>query len=139
VISVTNRRRALGAALTLLLALVVAPFVWRALYPDADDPKNIDYVLWKNGMNRNINLDIALRAMAHDSPGRKVVGLSREELERKFGYVRTLGSRSRLGSCYSWEVIRNPQASEVVSLRDSFLIVALENGKAIELIDCKGG
>lgn len=62
---------------------------WVSDYPNADDPKNIDYVLWKHGLNKNMNLDAALRAMTHDSwPIERVAGLSEEQLQNRFGYIR---------------------------------------------------
>ena len=74
---------------------------WVKNYPNADDPKNIDYVLWKHRLNQNMDLDAALRAMTHDSwPVRRVAGLSKEELEKRFGYIRTFDSAPHLRGCY---------------------------------------
>jgi hypothetical protein len=112
---------------------------WLRNYPNADDPKNIDYVLWKHGLNENMNLDAALRAMTHDSsPVQRVAGLSDEELRRRFGYIRTPDSTSHIGGCYSAESLRHPRADKVVSLRDSLWTVTLENGRAVDIVLCKG-
>lgn len=112
---------------------------WLRNYPNADDPKNIDYVLWKHGLNENMNLDAALRAMTHDSwPVQRIAGLSDEELKKRFGYIRAPDPTSRIGGCYSAESIRHPAADEVVSLRDSLWIVTLEHGRAVDLVLCKG-
>lgn len=53
------RRVVLCAALVgvgVVLCLGVAG-LWAATYPDNQDPKNIYYVLWKQGLNDNMNLD----------------------------------------------------------------------------------
>jgi hypothetical protein len=64
---------------------------WLATYPDDVDPKNIYYVLWKHGLNNNINIDSALVAMSHDVWAvRRVQGLTTDQLKARFGYVRTL-------------------------------------------------
>jgi len=139
VTSIIKPRWFVGLAFVALLASVAAPFAWRDLYPDSDDPKNIDYVLWKLGLNRNMNLDTAVRALMHDNPSRQVAGLSRKELEKTFGYLRTFDSASHFGGCYTAEALRHPRASEEVSLRDSVLIVTMEKGKAVDALVCKGG
>src|SRR5258707_4059010 len=51
----------IGAILSLLVF-----YAWLRTYPDDVDPKNIYYVLWKHGLNNNMNLDSALAAMSHD-------------------------------------------------------------------------
>ncbi len=44
---------------------------WIVLYPEDQDPKNIDYVLWKHGLNQNMNLDHAIAGMTHDKMARE--------------------------------------------------------------------
>ena len=41
--------------------------IWLSMYPEDADPKNIYYVLWKHGLNNNMNVDSALVAMSHDT------------------------------------------------------------------------
>ena len=94
---------------------------WLKNYPNADDPKNIDYVLWKHGLNNNMNLDAALRAMTHDRwPIERVAGLSKQQLEERFGYIRTVDSASGLRGCYAQESLRHPRPVEGVSLRTAY-------------------
>jgi hypothetical protein len=75
-----------GAILSLLVF-----YTWLATYPDDVDPKNLYYVLWKHGLNNNMNLDSALAAMSHDAWAvRRVEGLTKDQLAARFGYIRTL-------------------------------------------------
>jgi hypothetical protein len=111
---------------------------WLEAYPNADDPKNIDYVLWKHGLNANMNLDAALLAMVHDSwPVARVANLSKEQLEKRFGYIRSMDTATQLGHCFSSQLLNHPKANDAVSLRNSLWIVTLENGKAVDIIYCK--
>jgi hypothetical protein len=43
-----------GVGVILSLGALVT---WLEAYPDNVDPKNIYYVLWKHGLNNNINID----------------------------------------------------------------------------------
>lgn len=140
-------RRALvplfSAAVGALLSCCAFMF-WVSACPNADDPKNIDYVLWKHGLNNNMNLDAALRAMTHDSwPILRVAGLSKEQLQNRFGYIRAASENPGAGSCYpdvlNMSLRAHPSANEVVSLRNSLWMVALEDGKAVNIVLCKGG
>jgi hypothetical protein len=88
----TTKRFLLDLALiatgVLLAGLVF--LLWIKMYPGGDDPKNLDYVLWKHGMNQNMNLDDALSAMTHDTWAvRLVQGKSKDELRSRFGQIRT--------------------------------------------------
>ncbi len=125
-----------------MVGVLLSGFVllfWLRNYPNANDPKNIDYVLWKHGLNENMNLDAALSAMTHDaSPVQQVAGLSEEELAKRFGYIRAFDPKSPIGGCYAAESVRHPKSSEVVSLRNSPWIVTLQDGKAIDIVLCKG-
>ena len=63
---------------------------WVKLYPQDYDPKNIEYVLWKHGLNQNMNLDHALGGMTHDTWAVKLVqGKTKEQLIERFGTIRT--------------------------------------------------
>jgi hypothetical protein len=118
---------------------------WVETYPDAVDPKNIYYVLWKHGLNNNMNIDSALVAMSHDVwPVRQVHGLTREQLKNRFGYTRTLDEATPyLRGCYSTpgaagQVETRGKRENVAFLRDSPWMVVIENEKAVDLILCKG-
>ena len=114
-------------------------------YPDNVDPKNIYYVLWKHGLNNNMNLDSALAAMSHDVwPVREVQGLTRDQLKARFGYILSLQETTPyLQGCYSapgsaGRAETQGDSNDVAFLRDSPWMVVVKNGKAVDLILCKG-
>lgn len=117
---------------------------WMEMYPDNSDPKNIYYVLWKHGLNKNMDLDNAVGTMTHDTWAvRLVEGKSKEELKNRFGFIRTLKearSYDQLCSTNGSVGERGIHAAgkEVVFLRDSDWMVILDNGKAVDLVLCKG-
>lgn len=137
------------AALTVVAAVVLLLFGvyggWFALYPQESDPKNFHYVLWKHGLSRSINLDNAVGAMTGDTePVNIVRGMSKEQLRMRFGYVRTLDQVTPyLRECYTLpgaagELGVPASGKEVVFLRDSWWMVILDDGKAVDLVLCKG-
>jgi hypothetical protein len=102
-------------------------------------------VLWKHGLNNNMDIDSALVAMSHDVwPARQVQGLTREQLKDRFGYMRTLDEATPyLRGCYSTpgaagQVETRDKRENVVFLRDSPWMVVMGNEKAVDLILCKG-
>jgi hypothetical protein len=113
-------------------------------YPDGFDPKNIAYVLWKKGQNRNVNLDDAVAAMTHDTWAvRLVEGQTVDELKARFGFVRTLNeARPYLQLCYTSGAVGEhgivASGKQVLFLRDSAWMVILDKGKAVDLVLCKG-
>lgn len=117
---------------------------WVKAYPAGYDPKNIDYVLWKHELNQNMNLDNAVAAMTHDVWAvRLVEGKSQEKLRARFGFIRTLKEArpyDQLCSTNGSVGERGVRATgkEVVFLRDSDWMVILDNGKAVDLVLCKG-
>jgi len=118
---------------------------WVTGYPDGSDPKNIDYVLWTHGLNKNMNLDDAVGTMTHDVwSERLVVGLSKEQLKGRFGYIRTFNeARPYDQSCYTTggtvgELGVRPDGKEAVYLRDSDYMVLLDKDIAVDLVLCKG-
>jgi hypothetical protein len=133
----------LGVSLGVLAA-------WLTTYPDDVDPKNVDHVLWKRGLNNNMNLDNALVAMSHDVwPQRRVEGLTKDQLKERFGYVRTLAEVTPYyQACYfspqnftPGDAGRSEMAAKVedaVFLRDSPWMVVMKNGRAADLVLCKG-
>jgi hypothetical protein len=135
---------ALFLGLGVALSLGVFGF-WLATYPDATDPKNIYYVLWKHNLNNDMDLDNALGAMSHDvSPIRQVQGLTRRQLTARFRYIRTIDEATPyLRGCYSTpgaaaQVETHGDDRVVGFLRDSPWLVVMQNRKAIDLILCKG-
>jgi hypothetical protein len=140
------RRTVIGLSLIGLGVLLSFAFFmqWVKRYPMDYDPKNIDYVLWKHRLNQNMNLDHALGAMTHDTWAVNLVkGLSKEELKDRFGNIRTL-SEARPYDQYCntinavGELGIHPAGKEVVFLRDSDWMVILDDGKAVDLVLCKG-
>jgi hypothetical protein len=114
-------------------------------YPMDYDPKNIEYVLWKHGLSQNMNLDHALGAMTHDTWAVKlVVGKTREELTERFGTIRTYNQARQYDQYCAdlpetvGELGVHSKGKEVVMLRDSDWLVILDNGKAVDLVLCKG-
>lgn len=86
-------RTAIGVGLVALgVLLSYAYFIhWVKQYPHGDDPKNIDYVLWKHGLNQNMNLGDAVSAMTHDVWSvRLVEGQTKDQLKNRFGIIREL-------------------------------------------------
>jgi len=133
-----------GVILTLLVF-----YTWLGIYPDDVDPKNI-YVLWKHGLNNNMNLDSALAAMSHDVwPVRRVEGLTKDQLKTRFVYILTLVEVTPYyQACYFTPgafALGNVGRAEIAAksedaffLRDSPWMVVMKNGKAVDLVLCKG-
>jgi len=118
---------------------------WVKLYPYDYDPKNIEYVLWKHGLNQNMNLDHALGGMTHDSWAVKLVlGKTKGQLTERFGTIRTYDqARPYDQYCANFpdsvgELGIHAKGKEVVMLRDSDWLVILDKGKAVDLVLCKG-
>jgi len=127
-----------------ILSLLVL-YTWLHTYPDDVDPKNIYYVLWKHGLNNNMNLDSALAAMSHDVwPVRQVQGLSKGQLKARFGFIKMLDEASPyLRGCYATPTPTGGGESqsnreEVAFLRDSPWMVVMKGGKVVDLVMCKG-
>jgi len=125
-------------------------FLWLGAYPDNTDPRNIYYVLWKHGLNSNMNLDDALVAMLRDSGReRQVQGLTEDQLKARFGYIRTLGKvTTYYQACYftpgtftegdARRAEIAAKSKDAFFLRDSPWMVVMKDGKAVDLILCKG-
>jgi len=74
-----SRRRTLILALVLIFAFVL---VWTLTYPSDNDPKNIKYVLWKNGLYP-MNPDTAMGTMIGDAGRDKlVIGKTKNQLQK---------------------------------------------------------
>jgi hypothetical protein len=122
----------------LVIALTVATFLggWIAIYPSANDHKNIGYVLWKAGLYR-MNLNIATETMVGDPNRDKlVVGKTEAELQRRFGFLLEPSQASEyLRSCYlgsSWK------SQKVLFLRNSSWMVIFSGDRATDLVLVKG-
>jgi hypothetical protein len=118
---------------------------WVKRYPLDSDPKNIEYVLWKHRLNQNMNLDSAVEGMIHDTWAVKLVqGKTKEQLAERFGMIRTYDqARPYDQYCANFpesvgQLGVHSKGKEIVMLRDSDWLVILENGKAVDLVLCKG-
>jgi hypothetical protein len=120
---------------TWIASLVLAPCLfiglWVAMYPDRYDPKNIQYVLWKQNL-ASIDRDRALEIMAHESADSLVVGKTEAELKQRFGYLTTLGDSAEY---YRYCYLNSFWYGKTVKfLRKSNWMVVFENGKATHLV-----
>ena len=118
---------------------------WVTPFPKDYDPKNIDYVLWKHDLNQNMNLDDAVSGMTHDGWAVTLVeGRTKEQLVKRFGFLRTYAEARPYDQLCAdsprtiGERDIHSKGKEMVMLRDSDWVVILENGKAIDLVLCKG-
>ena len=125
-------RRIVGIFLAVLAAFVLA---WVVTYP-SPDPKNIEYVCWKAGLCR-MNLDLAADTMVGDAGSDKIVlGKTKEQLEKKFGYLLALDDASPyLRSCYHNSYWHD---RSVLFIRQSPWMIVFDNDKAVNLVLIKG-
>ena len=129
----------LGMALTLGFLRL-----WGAMYPDPGDPKNLAYVLWKHGLNSDMDLDTALATMTHDTWAvNRVTGLTPHELQKRFGFTKTYDQvDSYLQLCdtpaATGELDNHPIGHDVLYLRGDWWMVIMKNGRAANLVLCKG-
>lgn len=109
---------------------------WALVYPQSSDPKNIEYMLWKNGLYR-INLDAATDAIIGDpNVSKLVVGQTKDQLRRRFGYLQTPAeSMGYLKSCHQWPVAKDKDA---LFIRRSTWMVVFDGETATQLILVKG-
>lgn len=118
---------------TVAFALLLG--VWEATYPDAYDPKNPHYVAWKWHI-LPMNPRRALSTMTHDAYSQRlVVGKSSDELVERFGFVKTVSQVSPYLREYC--AASRPD-TDVLFLNNSDYMVVMQNGRAIELVLCKG-
>lgn len=110
--------------------------MWQLTYDSPGDRKDLRYQGWKLGLYP-MNTDKALSTMTHDVfPDTLVVGKTKDELIRKFGYVSTLDQASTyVRYCY----FNYPHNEEqVLILRSSNWMVLMKNGRATDLLLVKG-
>jgi hypothetical protein len=118
------------------MALALIGFsTWWAMYPEPWDAKGPSYVLWKIGLWPISKY--TLGAMVGDANrDNMVIGLTKSQLIKKFGYCRTLDQASAyLQTTYR----RSPwSGKDVLFLKDSTWMVIFDGGVAIDLILVKG-
>jgi len=116
-----------------LLATIIG--VWELTYPDKFDPKNPHYVAWKWHL---LPMDPmrALGTMHGDVwPDRFVLGKTENELNARFGFTKSV---SQVGT-YLREICAPARpGATVLFLNDSNWMVVMKDGRASELVNCKG-
>ena len=129
--------KSLTRAVTLLLVCLSAAIaVWALTYPSENDPKNIRYVLWKHDLYR-MNLDTAVGTMIGDISREKlVVGKTRTQLQKKFGYLKSPSdAHPYMKACY----LESPwKDRDVLLIRDGPWMVLFFGEKTTNLRLCKG-
>ena len=100
------------------------------------DPKNFTYLLWKAGF-ANIDLDLAADTMIGDAHRDELVlGKTKAQLEKKFGYTLTREQITPyLRGCSQAPPWRD---RNVLFIRRSPWMVVFDNYKATELVLIKG-
>ena len=108
---------------------------WVLLYP-SPDPKNIRYVLWKEGFH-TMDPDTAAGIMVGDvDPERIVLGKTKEQLRGRFGYFTALAEASPyLQNCY---LSSGRAGKEVLFIRKSDWMIVFDGDRATELVLMKG-
>jgi hypothetical protein len=125
--------RTVALALTFSVAVVIG---WALTYPTESDPRNIKYVLWKNGFY-GMNLDTATGTMIGDgSRENLVIGKTKVQLREKFGYLSTPADVPQyLRGCYQTSAWKD---RDVLFIRKSPWMVTFDIDKATELVLIKG-
>ena len=125
--------RTVALALTIFIAVVIG---WAVNYPSDSDPKNIKYVLWKNGLY-GMNLDAVTGTMIGDRSREKlVIGKTKVQLREKFGYLSTAADVSPyLRACYQDSAWKDRDA---LFIRMSPWMVVFDGDRATELVLIKG-
>jgi hypothetical protein len=120
-----------------LIVLGIAGFflLWHATYPDDYDPKSIGYIGWKLHV-LPMDPTRALGIMTHGANSdRLVLGRSRQQLQQRFGFVRTVEQVSPYLRNYC--AAARPGA-EVLFLNSSNWMIVMQRDRAVELVLCKG-
>jgi hypothetical protein len=106
------------------------------MYHGPGDRKDLRYQAWKLGLYP-FDLDQATSTMVGDiSPDRLVVGKTKEELIKKFGFVTPLDQASAyIKFCY----FNSPYyGKQVLILRHSDWMVVMQGDRAVDLVLLKG-
>ena len=133
------KRLAIAGAIIALVACAVTGtvFAYSDLRYSFGDPRNIHYILWKRGLNRNVNLDTAMEAFYLDTDRDQLIrGATEDQLKTRFGYIRHVGEVSRY-----YQQCLGPDATEgrsAVFLRDTPFMVVMDHERGSALILCKG-
>jgi len=128
--------RPAGAFAAIFLLAIVVLGSWWALYPGPDDPKGLMYIGWRLGLP-TLDPDRVLGTMVGDvHRNGLVIGQTRNQLIKRFGYVTTLDEASTyVRYCY----FNSPYyGQQVLVLRRSNWTIIMKDGKAADLVLAKG-
>jgi hypothetical protein len=127
-----------SAILSGIIIVFAALLVWKyVLYNEPEDPKSLDYVLWKHHTRPNANLQYMTEAFGNDAERNKLIaGMTKEELHQRFGETKSLEEALPY---YRWCIENSSlRGSDVVLLRDTELAVFFDHGQAVEVRRMKG-
>ena len=130
-----NRKLVLLVGALLLLTSAALALSWNLSYLPGD-PKNLAYRLWKAGF-ASIDLDLAADTMIGDAHRDElVVGKTKTQLEKKFGYMLAREQVTPyLRGCSQAPPWRD---RDVSFIRKSPWMVVFDGDKATELVLIKG-
>jgi hypothetical protein len=127
-------------ALAILAIAVLLSFVagfWTLTYPDAADPKNMKYVLWKHGLYHLEPRFILDGLYADPERDKFVIGRSKEEIEAMFGpLIPAKESPNYIPSCFDHSAWPADQ-TYLVSI-NLWWAVAFQNNRAVDFRLVKG-
>jgi hypothetical protein len=138
-----------GVLVALVVCAVAGPRIFTQLWTravfaysdcryDPGDPRNIHYILWKRGLNGNMNLDTAIAAFYLDTDRDQLIrGATEDQLKTRFGYVRRLKEVSPYYQhCLGQSSTLKGESA--VFLRDTAFMVVMDHQRGSALILCKG-
>ena len=129
-------KRIAFAILALVLLLGLEAGFWMLTYPDAADPKNLKYVLWKHGLY-HLDPPSVLAALGHDAEANKIVlGRSRKEVEAMLGPLVPIEGPHYIASCWA----HSPWPEDHIFFVDNefWFYVVFENDRAVGFGIAKG-
>jgi hypothetical protein len=123
---------------SLVVALIVAALgvlAWQFLVVGPGDPRDLRYQAWKL-CAYPLRIDDALGFMIRDPHRERVViGKSREQLVRRFGFVSSTPGNAYVTYCYDNSPFRG---ESVLFIRNSNWMVLMKDGVADGLVLAKG-
>jgi hypothetical protein len=128
------RRIALTVAIIAgALCLIVG--VWFATYPSADDPKGIQYTLWKMSFHDLDQAHAAGDMVGDVNRDELVVGKTKEELRHRFVLQTPAQTAAYYRKCEGGHSMKN---RSVLFVKDSEWLIVFAGDRATGLVLCKG-
>jgi hypothetical protein len=109
--------------------------LWWALFPDKYDRKNPHYVAWKYHLLPMEGSRAASIVAIDADRDRLVLGKTKEELQQRFGFVLTVDQVRPYLRVYC---AATRPGKDVLFLNSNDLMVVMNQGRAVEIIVCKG-